>query len=492
MDIGQSNFTFMRLDEGIPEDHFSRFVVRFIDEFFPTLGIEEKDGGKGRPSFPLPEMFKLIIYAYSSGVTSSKVIEEMAMYHKVYIYVSNGINPKERTIRKFITDYDYLFNILLGCTLIFANILEITDFKHIAIDGTIRKANNSKYNIIHKKDIEKLIKHYTGFKLSDETIKKLKRPVRKIIDREDITDEDKLELLNELNTQITLSGQKTVPVNDVEARWMQNKDGNKQISHNIQTAVDTDSKLIYSVKVSQNPTDHYELPEIVESAILNTKKEPEYVSADTGYHTETSFEYLAEKNIKALIPDRQQTRKNTNRISENPYHKDHFKYIGEKDLFICPNNKKLELKYQYTYKPAQKNLSDKIERKYMNYDACKKCKDLYKCTKGSHRIISEFASTKTLETKNKMNTDEYKEKFKKRSSTVEAPFGTLKVYYHMNELPTNGMQHTENILALCSTTYNLKRIYNITKDKYEQKDDINIFKEKIESLLNLKCKITSQ
>ena len=492
MDVRQSKFILDRLDEGIPEDHVSRLVVRFVDEFYPILGIEEKDGKMGRPNFPLCEMFKLVIYAYYCGVTSPKVIEDQTMFHKVYIYVSSGIKPSERTIRRFISEYGYLFNNLLGCTLIFAGEAGMTDFEHISVDGTIQKANNSKFNVIHENNIKKLIKHYTGFKLPYEEIKKLPRPVRKIIDREDMSDDDKLNLLFELETQITMSGQNTVPVNDVEARWMHNKEGNSQISYNVQTAVDTISKLICSVKVSQNPTDHYELPKIVENAIINIEEYPDYVSADTGYHNEVSFEYLKQNNIEGLIPDRKQTRENTKRLSENPYHKDNFEYNAEKDTFICPNNQELKFKYEYRYSSHHEDHPDKIERKYINYEACKNCKQLQKCTKGSHRIISEFASPYALETKNKMNTEEYKEKFKKRSSTVEAPFGTLKVYYHINELPTNGIKHTEHILSLCSITYNLKRIYNIIKDTYEPTDNINLFKEKIEGLFNLKCKLTTQ
>ena len=63
-------------------------------------------------------MFKLIIYAFNEGVTSSKVIEDHAKYHKIYLYVSNGIKPSQRSIRRFIRDYGYLFNVFIGSTLL--------------------------------------------------------------------------------------------------------------------------------------------------------------------------------------------------------------------------------------------------------------------------------------------------------------------------------------------------------------------------------------
>ena len=57
---------------------------------------------------------------------------------------------------------------------------------------------------------------------------------------------------------------------------MQNKDGQSQTSYNIQSAVDTTTKLICAVNITQNPTDHDELPEIVEKTIKKHKTRPQY------------------------------------------------------------------------------------------------------------------------------------------------------------------------------------------------------------------------
>ncbi|WP_409198877.1 hypothetical protein ACA135_03305 [Methanobrevibacter acididurans] len=46
MDIEQSSFKLERLDDDIPKDHLSRFIVRFVDEFFPILEVEENMGGR--------------------------------------------------------------------------------------------------------------------------------------------------------------------------------------------------------------------------------------------------------------------------------------------------------------------------------------------------------------------------------------------------------------------------------------------------------------
>lgn len=56
--------------------------------------------------------------------------------------------------------------------------------------------------------------------LSAKELNKLRKPAKRFIVKEDINCEEKIELLYEMKTQLTMSGQDTIPVNDIEARWM--------------------------------------------------------------------------------------------------------------------------------------------------------------------------------------------------------------------------------------------------------------------------------
>lgn len=115
------------------------------------------------------------------------------------------------------------------------------------------------------------------------------------MNKKDLDVEDKLELLYRIQTQFTFTGQNKIPVNDVEARFMKGKKGNYMVAYNIQSAVDYDTKLIRAVNVTQNPTDHYELPEIAKKAIKNINTKPKYISTDTIYLNQISSSYLADE-----------------------------------------------------------------------------------------------------------------------------------------------------------------------------------------------------
>ena len=83
----------------------------------------------------------------------------------------------------------------------------------------------------------------------------------------DVGDEDKLKLLYGIETHFIFTGWDRIPINDIGARFMKCMKGNLMVAYNIQSAVDHDTKLIWAINVTQNPTDHYKLPNIVERAI---------------------------------------------------------------------------------------------------------------------------------------------------------------------------------------------------------------------------------
>lgn len=89
-----------------------------------------------------------------------------------------------------------------------------------------------------------------------------------------------------------------------------------------------------------------------------------------------------------------------------------------------------------------------------------------------------------------MDTPEAQNEYKKRSSTVEAPFETLKIFYEFNNLRTNGITQTENIMNLISTSYNLKRLYNIQNNILDEITEIDNFLEKLSTIFNLQLTAT--
>lgn len=171
------------------------FASSIVDATFDYFKIKRILKYKGRPPWDLKNMMKLIHLASVEKIEDSKIIEEKAKRDIYYIALCGGIEPSDRSIRDYKVIYSKIQQLILSFTLIFAKKLKLTDYKHLTADGTIKLACNSPFNIIKKKDIHLLIKHYMVEKLSKKELKQLRRSAKKFLNNKKISKEDKVNIL---------------------------------------------------------------------------------------------------------------------------------------------------------------------------------------------------------------------------------------------------------------------------------------------------------
>lgn len=153
--------------------------------------------------------------------------------------------------------------------------------------------------------------------LSKDEIKKLRRTARKFLEDKSISDKEKVDILFHWWHLLDYSGQVSLALNDHDARLMKTKDkGQKypKFSFNIQLGTDTKSKLICGVNAVQNPTDHYQIPALMNQILTNLNSKPQKISADTIYLTLANLQYLDMLGVTALIPTLQQNRENSGNL----------------------------------------------------------------------------------------------------------------------------------------------------------------------------------
>jgi transposase len=75
-DQGQSFLLPPSLDDWLPESHTARFVSEVVDDMLDLTAIYSSyTNATGAPPLDPRLMLKLMIYAYSTGVTSSREVE---------------------------------------------------------------------------------------------------------------------------------------------------------------------------------------------------------------------------------------------------------------------------------------------------------------------------------------------------------------------------------------------------------------------------------
>ena len=138
--------------------------------FFPLLEIDEPQKKKGRDSLPVDSMLKLLVYAKIQYIDRTSIIADMARYHEIFRYVCDDIQPSERSIQRYRREYGRYFEVLLQMTLKKAFDEGFTEFNHVAIDGTIKKAYNSNNNTLTKKETQILVDYYEGRYVGPESL----------------------------------------------------------------------------------------------------------------------------------------------------------------------------------------------------------------------------------------------------------------------------------------------------------------------------------
>ena len=235
----------------------------FIKTLLKSFNLENevfKSSKPGRKGYALHKMGSLVYYSYGGGFTKASVIADLAKHHTYFKYVANGIGPDEDTINEFINKWGSFFEYLITYTVHFAKLVNFTEFEIIDIDGSPIESANNKFNVIHKEDAILLLDYYMGHIISKDDLTNLRLPAKKIMNREDMSNLKKIELLKNILDQFDKTGANTIPINDFESIHLVDKENNPDVGYNMQLAVDYMSKMIVAVLITQKATDHNQFP----------------------------------------------------------------------------------------------------------------------------------------------------------------------------------------------------------------------------------------
>jgi len=131
-----------RLQDFVPQDHES-IVINDIVEKFSLEDFYRRIPEVGNPSYHPKLMVKIIFYALSNGLTSSREIAKRCCTDTAYMFLAAMQQPNFRTISKFRLKYaDEIANLFVQIILLCQQ-LGLISMEHISIDGTKIKANAS-------------------------------------------------------------------------------------------------------------------------------------------------------------------------------------------------------------------------------------------------------------------------------------------------------------------------------------------------------------
>ena len=137
------------LRDWLPEDHLAYFISDAIDALdLSALYVRyEVDGRRNRPYHPAM-LLKVLVYAYATGVFSSRRIVAKLVEDVALRVLAAGNRPDFRTINRFRQQHLETFGTLFVEVVQLAQQMGLVQLGTVALDGTKVQANASKHKAV--------------------------------------------------------------------------------------------------------------------------------------------------------------------------------------------------------------------------------------------------------------------------------------------------------------------------------------------------------
>ncbi len=338
-----------RVQDYVPPDHLSRFIVALVREELDLSAIIGSYGSVlGQPPFDPRMMTALLLHGYASGIYSSRRLVKAAVERADFLMIVAGDPPDFRTLSEFRRRHLQALSALFVQVLRLAEKAGLVKLGHVALDGTKIKANASKHKAMSyahmqrreaelKAEVDRWLKaaeaadkeedrlhgQKRGDEMPDWVADKEKRLAKIRQAKAELEAEAKAAAEAETRRRAEAeeqrraagrkkSGKPPAPpkkdpegkaqrnFTDPESRILKTKDGYIQ-GYNAQAAVDATAQIIVAHDMTPSTSDHDQLVSLVDGIEDNLGRRPKEASADAGYLSEANLAVLAARGISAYV-----------------------------------------------------------------------------------------------------------------------------------------------------------------------------------------------
>ena len=443
----------------------------------------------GRHAYDPKILLKVVLFAYSRGLISSRRIERACRENVTFMALSGNQRPDHSTIAAFVSSMKDEILPLFRDVLLVCEQEKLLGGTFFALDGVKLPGNASKRWSGTLSDIKK-------------KKEKIEQKVKQLLEEQITTDQDddnylpdgssrekQIEKLHkqaeriekwlaENDAKIGANGRELQSnVTDNESAKMMTSHGTIQ-GYNAQVLVDKEHQVVMHSEAFGNGQDNQHLAPMVDGAKDNLKKigqaedyfEDKIFTADTNYHNQSALEKCQDEKLDAYIPDRKFRSRDKRFATQSRYQpkkgkkfvlKD-FKYDEAKDCYMCPNDKILKLK-------VKRLIQDRnFYRRYMA-DA----KNCSRCSLKSRCIHRKNAKRRTLDVPigaaennfskamlEKVDSDRGRKIYPQRMAIVEPVFANIRSQKRMDRFTLRGKIKVNIQWMLYCMVHNIEKVTN--------------------------------
>ena len=496
------------VEELIPEDHLVRVVNRVMEELDLEPILNEYKGG-GTSSYHPRMMLKVLVYAYTQKVNSSRQIAKALRENVSFMWISGGNRPDFRTINRFRSSV-----MKEGIEAVFSEVLRylIEDgyvtLEHYFLDGTKIEANANKYKWVwakstaHYKErlqekIDELLEKIEteneaeqaeyGDKDLEElgggnkrggggmNSKTLEARIQRLNERlaETMKDkkttkamrslqEDCLPRLKKYEDQEQiLGGRKSYAKTDHDATFMRMKEDhmrNGQLKPGYNVQIGTENQFVVSFSIHQKSNDMNCLIPNLRQLQKQAGRLPHTVIADAGYGSEENYAYLEQMGVEGIVKYPLFSKQQKRSWRKQRFRFENWLYDLVRDEYICPNQQRL------TYRENKLRVTDHGYRttiRIYECSSCASCPFKPQCTRsrGNRRIeVNPTLLRYQHQAREKLLSDRGRRLRARRGVEAETVFGRIKQDWSFRRFTLRGMEKVKTEWGLYCIAHNIAKL----------------------------------
>ena len=485
----------------IPKNHLVRVVNTIVDELDLSTLYDRYPGG-GCPAYHPQMMLKVMIFAYSQKIYSSRQIAKALRENINFIWLSGGNTPDFRTINRFRSDMkDIIEDVFYEIVhlLVEKGYIRLESY---FLDGTKIEANANKYTFVwnkavkgydkkldikvkeHLAMIDRVVAEENAIYLDDDleelgsepiTSEQLEGVVESIDTR--LKDDPKNKDLKKVSRKLQkdflprkvkyekaneiFKGRGSYSKTDPDATFMRMKEDhmlNGQLKPGYNIQMGTENDFIVGFTVHPNPTDTKTMIPHLEHVKEKLGKLPGNIIADAGYGSEENYEYLNDENVSAYVKYNRFHWEKLKKNRENIFLTDNLKYDEGTDSYVCPIGRPM---------PHVKRKRYVTEAGYETYRDHYRCVDCSGCPFEGQCKLSE--GPRMIQVSHRLN--EWKQKAnellcsekgielrKRRVCEVEQTFGRIKGCWGFRRFLLRGNEKVKIEWGLLSIAHNISKM----------------------------------
>lgn len=492
------------LDQSIADDHSVRLFGETLQSFDFSEWEQMYVRLVGQPPIHPRVLAGCILYGLSLGIRSSRRLEDAAGNRLDFIWLLEGRVPDHATLCKFRTQFGPQIKGLFRQVGRVAMELGLISLNQVMLDGTDARANNSRYATNRRASLEQKLEALDRQveQLLAETQQQddaedelygeqspatLPQPLRNLKTRQDRLRQalENLKKLEEDRRSERKDPAKAkapaIPTTDPDARVLPAKQGGYAPAYTAVLATDEQHGFVVDAQVIVGNDEASTVLPAIERIEESFGRKPKGITTDSGFNTGPNLTALAEQQIEALMPPRQETdaaaaqrpdpaqpvaEADRVQLPIDPQNKvldrSAFLYDAAQDHYRCPMGRMLAR--TAADKPYNRHGQKGTYQVYQSVD-CSGCPLASRCLRGkspTRRVCRDEHEPLREAMAARMKSEAGQARYKRRGPVAETAFAVLKAAMNFRQFLLRGIEKVRTEMTWAASAFNLVKLIRLT------------------------------